>query len=38
LAGIELDRKVLADIAAKDPAGFTTLATQAKTALSTAAA
>jgi large subunit ribosomal protein L20 len=38
LAGIELDRKVLADIAAKDPAGFATLATQAKTALSTAAA
>ena len=38
LAGIELDRKVLADIAAKDPTGFTTLATQAKTALSTAAA
>ncbi|MGC1918831.1 MAG: 50S ribosomal protein L20 [Acidobacteriaceae bacterium] len=38
LAGIELDRKVLADIAAKDSAGFTALATQAKTALSTAAA
>jgi large subunit ribosomal protein L20 len=38
LAGIELDRKVLADIAAKDPSGFTALATQAKTALSTAAA
>ncbi|MES2220333.1 MAG: 50S ribosomal protein L20 [Acidobacteriota bacterium] len=38
LAGIELDRKVLADIAAKDPAGFTALATQAKTALSTTAA
>ncbi len=38
LAGIELDRKVLADIAAKDPAGFTALATQAKTALSTPAA
>jgi len=38
LAGIELDRKVLADIAAKDPAGFTALATQAKTALSSAAA
>jgi large subunit ribosomal protein L20 len=38
MAGIELDRKVLADIAAKDPAGFTALATQAKTALSTAAA
>ena len=38
LAGIELDRKVLADIAAKDPAGFTALAAQAKTALSSAAA
>jgi large subunit ribosomal protein L20 len=38
LAGIELDRKVLSDIAAKDPAGFTALATQAKSALSTAAA
>ena len=38
LAGIELDRKVLAGIAAKDPAGFTALATQARTALSTAAA
>ncbi len=38
LAGIELDRKVLADIAVKDPAGFTALATQAKTALNTAAA
>lgn len=38
LAGIELDRKVLADIAAKDPAGFTALATQAKSALSSAAA
>jgi large subunit ribosomal protein L20 len=38
LAEIELDRKVLADIAAKDPAGFTALATQAKAALTTAAA
>ena len=38
LAGIELDRKVMADIAAKDPTGFTALATQAKTALSSAAA
>jgi large subunit ribosomal protein L20 len=37
LAGVELDRKILADIAAKDPAGFTALATQAKSALSTAA-
>jgi large subunit ribosomal protein L20 len=29
-AGVELDRKVLADIAVKDPAGFTKLAEQAK--------
>lgn len=33
LAGIELDRKVLADIAANDAAGFAALATQAKAAL-----
>lgn len=33
LAGIELDRKVLADFAAKQPEAFTTLAAQAKTAL-----
>jgi len=33
LAGIELDRKILADFAAKQPAAFTELATQAKTAL-----
>ena len=32
-AGIELDRKILADIAVKDPAGFTRLVEQAKTAL-----
>src|SRR5947209_8878193 len=32
-AGIELDRKILADLAVKDPAGFTNLAGQAKTAL-----
>ena len=32
-AGIELDRKVLADIAVKDPAGFTKLVEQAKGAL-----
>ena len=32
-AGIELDRKILADIAVKDAAGFTNLAQQAKTAL-----
>jgi large subunit ribosomal protein L20 len=30
-AGIALDRKVLADIAVKDPAGFTVLAEKAKT-------
>src|SRR5579871_2855877 len=29
-AGIELDRKVLADIAANDPSGFTALAAAAK--------
>src|SRR5712675_3380475 len=29
-AGVELDRKILADIAVKDPAGFTKLADQAK--------
>ncbi len=33
LAGIELDRKILADFAAKQPTAFTELATQAKTAL-----
>ena len=38
LAGVELDRKILADIAAKDPAGFTALATQAKSALQKTAA
>lgn len=38
LAEVELDRKILADIAAKDPAGFTALATQAKSALSKVAA
>ena len=32
-AGVELDRKVLADIAVHDPAGFTNLAEQAKQAL-----
>ena len=31
-AGVELDRKILADIAVKDPAGFTKLAEQAKAA------
>jgi large subunit ribosomal protein L20 len=33
LAGIELDRKILADFAAKQPAAFAELAAQAKTAL-----
>lgn len=33
LAGVDLDRKVLADIAARDAAGFTALAEQAKAAL-----
>ena len=33
LAGIELDRKILADIASQDAAGFTSLAGQAKAAL-----
>ncbi len=32
-AGVGLDRKILADLAATDPAGFATLATQAKAAL-----
>src|SRR6059058_2261244 len=32
-AGVELDRKVLADMAVKDEAGFTVLAAQAKGAL-----
>ncbi len=32
-AGIELDRKILADIAVKDPAGFTNLVIQAKATL-----
>jgi large subunit ribosomal protein L20 len=32
-AGVELDRKILADIAVKDAAGFTALVEQAKTAL-----
>jgi large subunit ribosomal protein L20 len=33
LAGIELDRKILADLAANQPDGFATLAGQVKTAL-----
>ena len=32
-AGVELDRKVLAELAANDSAGFATLAAQAKSAL-----
>ncbi|HWR37806.1 MAG TPA: 50S ribosomal protein L20 [Clostridia bacterium] len=32
MAGIELDRKILSDIATNDPAGFTALAEQAKAA------
>ena len=35
-SGIELDRKILADLAVKDPAGFKNLAEQAKTALGAA--
>src|ERR671922_1650732 len=31
-SGIELDRKILADLAVKDPAGFAKLANQAKSA------
>jgi large subunit ribosomal protein L20 len=38
VAGVELDRKVLADIAVADPAGFTALANQAKAALEKPAA
>ena len=36
-AGVELDRKILADLAVKDPAAFKSLAEQAKTALGAAA-
>ncbi len=36
-AGIELDRKILADIAVKDAAGFTKLVDQAKRAKAKAA-
>jgi len=35
-AAIELDRKILADIAVNDPSGFTALVQQAKAALPTA--
>jgi large subunit ribosomal protein L20 len=34
VAGIELDRKILADLAVNDPAGFTALTEQAKSSLS----
>ena len=37
-SGVELDRKILADLAANDPSGFSTLATQAKAALAQPAA
>ena len=36
-SGIELDRKILADLAVKDPAAFKSLAEQARTALGPAA-
>src|ERR671935_308562 len=35
--GVELDRKILADLAVKDPEGFSSWASQAKTALGPAA-
>jgi large subunit ribosomal protein L20 len=35
-AGIEVDRKILADIAVKDPQAFTALAEKAKSALAAA--
>jgi large subunit ribosomal protein L20 len=38
VAGVELDRKVLAEIAVADPAGFTALANQAKAAIAKAPA
>lgn len=37
LAGVVLDRKMLADMAVKDPAGFARIAAQAKAALETPA-
>lgn len=37
LAGIELDRKVLADIAVREPASFTNLCEQARSAVAKAA-
>lgn len=38
VAGVELDRKILADIAVRDAAGFTALVEQAKNALKATAA
>ena len=38
LGGIDLDRKILADLAVNDPAGFTALTDQAKSALTKTAA
>jgi len=35
-AGVGIDRKILADLAVSDPAGFTTLAQAARTALASA--
>ena len=37
-AGIEIDRKILADLAVRDPQAFAALADQARTALNSAAA
>ena len=37
VAGVELDRKILADLAVNDPAGFKNLAEQAKAAIAGAA-
>jgi large subunit ribosomal protein L20 len=37
-AGIEIDRKILADVAVRDPQAFAAIADQARNALSTAAA
>jgi large subunit ribosomal protein L20 len=36
-SGVELDRKILAELAVKDPEGFSSLASQAKSALGPAA-
>jgi large subunit ribosomal protein L20 len=38
IAGVELDRKILADLAIHDPAAFATLVQQAKDALPEASA